>query len=210
MSNKNVNIIKKDTYTVKEFCKKYNKLNEALTKNDFIKQVINPVYIPYENKITICNNIINISYYIKTEKNGNEIKKIYINSPSKHMLYLLNLVKHYTTIEIDFTKALENFNLLNECGFLDDFINYIPEKEVREFEMILNMVENDVIKNEYETNAYISNQVEKFGEIFGHVVEPAIKRLSEVLENMDEETIDKMADKLKGLNGLKGKFSILK
>ena len=76
--------------------------------------------------------------------------------------------------------------------------------------MILDMVENDVVHNEYETHAFISNQIERFGELFGYVAKPALDRLGEVLENMDESTIDKMVEKLKGLNGLKEKFNIVK
>ena len=35
-------------------------------------------------------------------------------------------------------------------------------------------------------------------------------KLSEVLENMDESTIDKVVDKLKTLNARKSKFNIVK
>lgn len=206
MSNKNVNIIKnKDTYTVKDFCKKYNGTNIDQTKQAFVEKVMNQHYVPYERKITICENIIKSSYY-KTNEAG-ETKKLHINSPAKYMLYCLNLIKEYTYIEVDFKKSLEEFNMLNECGLLDVIMFCISDKESTEFRRILDMVESDVIQNEYEIHTFISSQVERFGELFGHVAKPALNRLSEVLENMDEGTIDKMFNKLKGLNG---KFDIVK
>lgn len=186
MSNKLVKTIKK--YTVKEFCKKYNETNVEQTKQALIENVMNPHYIPYEMKITICEKIIENSYY---KKNNDGVKKLHINSPAQYMLYCLYLVKQYTHIEVDLSKSLEEFNMLNECELLDILLNCIPEREIKEFRMILDMVENDIMQNEYEIHAFISNQVERFGELFGHIAKPALDRLSDVLENMDENTVNK-------------------
>ena len=83
------------------------------------------------------------------------------------------------------------------------------ERELKEFRMILDMVENDVLQNEYEIRAFISNQVERFGKLTGVVLKPAIEQLANALENMDEKTIDKIINKLQG-SGLKGKFNFVK
>lgn len=207
MSNKNTKIIKnKDTYTVESFCKKYNETNIEETKKTLIEKIINPHYVSYEMKITICEMILENSYYKKTEVNGIEVKKLHVNSPAQYMLYCLNLIKYYTNITVDFSKSLEEFNMLNECGLLDILCNYIPEKELKEFRMILDMLENDIMQNKYETHAFISNQVERFGELFGRVAKPALDRLSEVLENMDEKKVDAIVDKFKGLKGFKDIF----
>ena len=104
MSNKNTNIIKnKDIYTVKEFCEKYNVTNVEQTKQAFVEKIMNPHYVSYETKITICEKIIENSYYKKNE--DGETKKLHINSPAQYMLYCLNLIKHYTNIKVDFSKA---------------------------------------------------------------------------------------------------------
>ena len=197
-------------YTVEEFCKKYKETNVAQVKEGLIDKIMNIQYVSYEMKITICETIMKNSYYKTTEVNGIEVKKLHVNSPAQYMLYCLNLVKYYTNLIVDFNKALDEFNLLNECGLLDLMFNKIPERELKEFRMVLDMVENDIMRNEYETHAFISNQVERFGELFGRIIEPALSRLSEVVENMDEKTMDKFADKLKGLNGLKSILNIVK
>lgn len=205
-TNKTMNI-EKNKCTVKEFCEKYNGTNVEQMKQMHVEKIMNPHYVSYEMKISICKKIIESSYY---KKNNDGSKKLHIDSPIQYMLYCLNLINQYTYIKVDFQNALEEFNLLNEYEILDVIYSNIPEKELKEFSMILDMVENDTLQNEYETHAFISNQVERFGELFGHVAKPAIDRFSEVLENMDEKTIDKVIDKLKGLNGIKGKFNIIK
>ena len=194
-------------YTVKDFCKKYNETNLEQIKESLIKKVMSPNYVPYETKIAICEKIIETSYYLK-DVNGN--KKLHINSPFQYMGYCLWMVKQYTNIEIDFNNSLEEFNLLNESELLDIIYSNIPEKELKEFRMILDMVGNDIMQNEYETHAFISNQVNRFGELFGFIVKPAIEQLIKTIENMDEKNIEKMVDKLKGLNGLKSKLNIVK
>ena len=199
MSNKLVKSTKK--YTVKEFCKKYNETNLEQVKQSLLENAMNSHYVPYEMKITICEKIIENSYY---KKNNDGVKKLHINSPAQYMLYCLWLVKQYTHIEVDLSKSIEEFNMLNECGLLDAIINCISEREIKEFRMILDMVENDVMQNEYETHAFISNQVERFGELFGHIVNPALDRISEILENVDEKTVDKIINKLSSLKGLNG------
>lgn len=203
MSNKIIKNTKK--YTVKEFCEKYNKTNVEQLKKSLIEEIMNRHYVSYEMKITICEKIIESSYYKKND-DGNT-KKLHINSPAQYMLYYLWLVKQYTNIEINFENSLEEFNLLNECGLLDIITNNIPERELKEFRMILDMVENDVLQNEYEIHAFVSNQIERFGELTGYVLKPVIEQLNKTLENMDENTVDKIINKFKGMNG---KFNIVK
>ena len=199
MSNKLIKDKTTEKCTVADFCKKYNEANIEQVKQTLIEKVMNPHYVPYEMKITICEKIIENSYYKKN--NDGKIEKLYVNSPVQYMLYHLNIVNQYTNIKIDFSKALEEFNLLNGCGLLDAILNYIPEREMKEFRMILDMVENDVMQNEYEIHAFISNQVERFAELFGHISKPALDMLNEVLKNMDAKTIDKIFSKLSGLKG---------
>lgn len=202
-----------EKYTVEKFCKKYNETNIEQTKVALIEKVMNMHYVSYEKKIAICEKIVENSYYkkVKTvEKDGIEVKKLHVNSPVSYMLYCLYLVKEYSNIEVDFSKVLEEFNMLNESELLDIIISNISEKELKEFRMVLDMVESDTIQNEYESHAFISNQVERFGELFGHIVSPALEKFGESLQNMDEKTIDKMINKLNGLNILKEKFRVKK
>lgn len=204
MSNK----LAKNKYTVKDFCKKYNETNVEQTKQALVKNVMNPHYVPYEMKITICEKIIENSYYKKN--NDGKIEKLHVNSPIQYMLYCLWFVKQYTNIEVDFSNSLEEFNMLNESELIDVIFSSVPERESKEFRMILDMVENDLLQNEYETHAFVSNQVERFGELFGYIVKPVLERFSDVLENMDEKTVNKIINKLNDISGSKGIKEVLK
>ena len=184
--------------SAQEFIKKYNALTSEKIKEDLLKTIVKDIYVPYENKITICEKIVAASYYIKTkDNNGIETKKMHINSPANYMFYCLNLINTYTSIEIDFNNALDEFNLLNANGCMDLIFDCISAREIQEFRMILDMVENDTIQNEYELHAFISNQVERFGSLTGYVLAPLLDKLMQSIDNIDEKTVDKL---IKGIN----------
>lgn len=180
--------------SVKEFIKKYNALTSDEGKKDFIRLNIINKYIPYENKITICDKVVESTYYIKIKEDTEvEIRKLHINSAATYMLYRLNIINSYTSINIDFKNSLEEYNSLNKSGLVDIIFDFIPEKELKEFNMLLEMAKSDLISNEYETKAFISGQVERFAEIFGTIISPGLEQLGKVIENMDDKTIDNIA-----------------
>lgn len=183
-------------YTVAGFCKEYNDAKSNEVKEMIINKVMNEQYIPYEKKIAFCENIIKSSHY---RKDKNENKKLHISSTTKYLLYCLEIVRRYTNIEVDLTDVINEFNLLNKYGLIDEIASRISEKELKEFKWILDMVENDMLQNEYEIHAFIGKQVDRFGELTGLLLKPVIEQLNEKIENIDEKTIDKIAKKLKGL-----------
>lgn len=180
-------------YTVAGFCKEYNDAKSNEVKELLIKDVMNIDYVPYERKITICEKIIDNTYYTKDENN---IKKFHVYSPGRYMLYCLWLVKEYTNIEINFKESLLEFNLLNKYRLFDMIIAQIPEIEVKEFRMILDMVENDIITNKHEIHSFISEQVERFGKLIGFTLKPLIEQFNNIIKNIDEEAINKITMKL--------------
>lgn len=187
------------TYTVEEFCKKYNNAKSNEVKGNLVKGIMNTQYVSFEMKVTICEKIVENTYYIKAEKNGMKVKKLHIDSPAQYMSYYLWIVKQYTHIDINFSNSLEEFNLLNKSGLLDIIVSFIPEGELKEFRMILDMVASDTVTNEYETHAFIVNQIERFGQLFGSIAKPAIEQLSKTVENIDEKTVEKIIKKLNGV-----------
>lgn len=193
--------------TVREFVEKYNKLTSEDLKGKLVESVIKHEYVPYEKKITICKKIVEASHYIKKkDKNNKEMKKLHIDSTANYMLYCLNLVNYYSSIDVDFSNSLEEFNLLNGSECLNAIFSSISEREEKEFRMILDMIETDLMQNEYETHAFIRNQVERFGELIGVVVTPLFEQLTQSVNNMDEKTVNKL---IKGLEELI-KFNVVK
>ena len=184
-------------YTVKDFVKKYNELTSDELKQTLIESIMNIHYVPYEVKVTVCSQIVDRTYYIKTKRKETEVKKFHVNSPANYMLYCLNLVEYYTNLKVNFKDCVNEFNALNGCEVLDLIYHNIPEREIKEFRMILDMIEDDAIQNEYEPHAFISNQIERFGELIGTSLKPAINSLGEILKGIDKNTINEVLMKIK-------------
>lgn len=186
-------------YTVKDFYEKYTSAKSDEVKNILLQSVIKNNYVAYEEKVAICDAIVNATYYMKETINGIETKKLHINSPAQHMHYCLWIIKTYTYIKIDFTQSLEDFNLLNKFRLIDTIFSMIDETELKEFRMILDMVTRDVIQNEYEPYAFVANQVERFGKLFGTIAKPSIDKLGKAIENIDENIVNKILSSIDGL-----------
>lgn len=196
--------------TINELVNKYTVLNNEELKKNLVESIVTVRYVSYEQKCDVCKRIVDVTYYTKTKNhNDYEYKKLHVDSTANYMLYCLNLVDYYTTVSIDYKKSLEEFNELNKTGLLDMIIAYIPEREIKEFRMILDMIESDVIQNEYETHAFISNQVERFGELAGIAITPILEQLIKSINNIDDKQIDKILNGLKGIEKL-NKFKSVK
>ena len=91
-------------------------------------------------KIVICENISKIAFYKTVEINGIKTHKFHIDSPTKYMLFGLEVIKQYTNIEVDLADPLAEFNMLNKSNVINHVTEYIPERELKEFKMILDMV----------------------------------------------------------------------
>ena len=200
---------KNKTMTVKEFVDQYNALQGDKAKETFVQSIIATTYVPFETKCDLCKTIINASFYKKEEKeDGSYTKILHIDSPAKYMLYGLQIVKSYTRIDVNFKNSVEEFNMLNKHGLLDVIFEFCSEREMKEFKMVLDMVESDVMQNEYETHAFIRNQVERFGELFGRFANSGIKSISNILEN--EEIMSLITGKLEEVMEQGKKFNIVK
>ena len=158
----------------------------------FVKEYIKNEYVPFETKADVAKAIVDTSYW-RTEKiDGNKRKVLHVDSVANYMLKCMALVDLYTNIERQKNegKMLEDFNTLNGSGILDMIIQSINPRELKEFNMVLQMTQDDVIANEFENHAFISQQVERFGQLIGTALSP-------VIEQLDFEQIEKVIDQFK-------------
>ena len=155
---------------------------------DFVKEHIKNIYIPYEQKIAAANAIVNVSYWNSDEEST---KKFHVDSTAKYMLTCMTMLDLYTDIERSKSNGemLSDFNKLNEYGIFDIIVSNINKREIQEFNMVLQMLCDDIIANEYELHSFISNQVERFGAVLGSIIGPA-------LENID---INKISETVTGM-----------
>lgn len=181
-------------YTVKSFIEKFNNLDKEKI-NDFLDGVIVINYLPFEKKTDLCEKLVTATSYKNVKDlDGALKKKIYINTPARYMLYHLNLVLEYTNISVDMSKVLSEFNLLNNGPYLNAIISFIPEKEISEIKMLLEMTESDFMQNEYEITNYIDKKIESLGQRIGFGSEMFLKQFGESLDNLDEKKVYKLLD----------------
>lgn len=149
-------------------------------KEEIIKQHIKNEYVPFEKKVSVADAIINSCYWL-TEKtdSGEEISRLHVNSPAKYMAMCMAVIDLYTDIKrsIGNSKMLDDFNMLNGCGALDEIVKNIDQKELKEFNMVIQMASDDIIANEFENHAFITKQVDRFGKIIGNTLMPIISQL---------------------------------
>lgn len=145
--------------TVKEFVKKYNSLQN---KSVAIKDLKVKSYIPFEQKIDLCQMIIDNTCY----RNFNGKKEYFVNSPARYMFFCLALINAYTSINVDYKNGLEDFNQLDENGLIDEIIfHQIPETEYKMMDVIMKMKMEDVYENERSMIAVLSSKLQA-AEIF--------------------------------------------
>ena len=169
---------------------KIKKTNDE--KLQMVKEHVLNQYVPFEKKADVAKAIVDNSYWREEEINGEKRKVLHIDSVANYMLKCMAIVDLYTDIERQKGdgKMLEDFNTLNGSGILDFIIQSIDQRELKEFNMILQMTQDDVVANEFENHAFISQQVERFGKLIGTALSPVISQL-------DIGQIEKVIDQFK-------------
>lgn len=165
-----------DAIYLKDFIDGFNKIDSDSGKEKYIMSFINKKYISYGIKVDSCHRIINSSYYVKEDGNT---EFLHINSPAAFMLYCLEIVSQYTSIVIDYSNVIESYDLLRESGIMDMIFSFIPAQELKEYNSILDMVKDDVIRNEYEPHAYLRGLIDRFAKISGISLDGIQKYLEE-------------------------------
>ena len=171
---------------------KFRKTDED--KLEYLLQHIKHEYIPYEHKADMAKAIVESSFYIvEKTPDGKERRVFHINSIAKYMLTCMTIVKLFTTIECSSNegKMLDDFNTLNQSGIIDMIIQNIDQRELKEFNMILQMTCDDVMTNEYELHAFINNQIARFEQLINVAIAPIMNELDiEKIKDMINQGIE--------------------
>jgi len=147
--------------TVKEFLKKYE-------KNKDISKYITKKYLPYAEKITFCNRIIDATCYTKISDD----KKIFkIDTPSRQMLLMLSIIDKYTDIDINWEDALADFDALSESELLGEILKVIPENEVTLCSSLLDMCVDDLMTNTRDLLSWVESKVEASNMVINTILE---------------------------------------
>lgn len=169
--------------TVEEFVKKYNQFNSTELKANYVKSMVDEnKYIDYLVKVKYAQDIISISCL---DKNGN----IKLNSPKRYSLYIHTIINLYTYIEIPENKWNECLDLLEKNNLIEVIMTTISKSEIKRFDTVLKMCQDDLMVNNYEIQGYISRNIEKIKETALITCEPIITSLSKKVDELTKEDL---------------------
>ena len=182
-------------FNVKSFVEEYEKQMNDIEKTKFLKSKLKTEkYMPYADKLAIAENIVKSSSYAMV-KEGNELKqtdRISLNSPMRYILFVMTVVDKYTNIEVNFGNIMPDFDALNFNGLIEVIFEKIGDKEMAEFNTVVDMVSNDFMANKYQFKNYIDDTLLKVSGLIEKCV-PLIDNITSKLDNMSEEDVEKLS-----------------
>ena len=177
-----------------DFIEKYNAIATDRLKGDYLNDNLHiKTYLPFLTKVTLADKLAKITTLDKDTGNIN------IKSDVNYLLFCRMIIEQYTDLQVETEGFYEEYDLLNESGLLDKIMQMIPEKEITEFKMICDMKKSDLLQNKYENHAFIASQVERFGTLIGITLKPVLEKISEQIENMSDEDVEKFTNKFEKL-----------
>ena len=179
---------------IKEFVEKYGAIATDKLKEDYLKDNVHiKTYLPFLTKVTLADKLAKVTTLDKDTGNVN------VKSDVNYLLFCRMIIEQYTDLQVETEGFYEEYDLLNESGLLDKIMQTIPEKEIAEFKMICDMKKSDLLQNKYENHAFIADQVDRFGTLIGVTLKPVLEKISEQIENMSEEDVEKFTNKFEKL-----------
>lgn len=120
---------------IKEFVNRYNALETIEAKNNFIQNNLTvKEYLPFINKITLAENLIDKSVYehenyidndgnTQSRKTGN----IKLDSVVQYLLFNRIIIEYYTNLEIETKGFYEEYDMLCQNGIMEQIASLIPK-----------------------------------------------------------------------------------
>lgn len=193
---------------VLEFCERYINTADQLKDSFINKNLEIKPYASIIKKVGYAQAILNKSMYDQeeyTDEEGNKrlrkTDRIKVNSVVQYVQFCRFIITTYTNLEIEDGSFIKDYDALKSSGLLDILIigdentpPLIPVNETAEFRSILDMKAKDVLTNEYEPHAFISNQIERFAMLSNVTLNPIIEAFGEKIGDMPKETVDKIID----------------
>lgn len=192
----------KEKISVKNFCEGYDKINSKETKKRYIKDALEITpYLSFATKETLATNLVDVTmfeYENYTDEN-NEIRrrktnKVKVQSSLQYLFFCRIIIESYTNLIIDTQGFLDEYDMLNQRGLMDEIIARIPENEINELKMICDMKKDDVIFNYGTPHAFINQQVENLGNILSVALTPVIKEAITEINNLSKEDVGELVN----------------
>ena len=186
---------------IKEFCKGYSNRIDKL-KDDYLKENLHiRTYLPFLRKDAIATVLVDRSTYkfeSYTKEDGTigskKTDEIKVNSVAQYLLFCRVVIENYTNLEVETDSFCEEYDALKQCGLLDKLMvgsenvpPMIPAYEIGELRMLTDMKQKDEIFNRTEIHNYITEQIDRFGNLTNVISKPVMDIITKRLENETNE-----------------------
>ena len=179
---------------IKEFVESYSNFATQDLKDNYLKDNLEiTTYVPFIKKVTYAASLAQNTMIDKDTGN------VRVSSESNYLFFVRSIIELYTKLEIENKAFYDEYDLLNESGLLDKIMQMIPEKEIAEFKMICDMKKDDIIFNRSTPKAFVNQQIERVSTILGVTLKPVLDKISEQIENMSDEDVEKFTNKVEKL-----------
>ena len=141
---------------IADFIKEYEARKNNDTKNALIeKHILKDKYVNYENKIDLCKRIADTANHVMVDGK----KMFQKSSTNQYMLYMMTLMNQYTDLNCTISGAntVSDFNLLDKNNLFETFTSKMPATEIAKFDVIMEMVMDDMIENERNVVSVMNN-----------------------------------------------------
>jgi hypothetical protein len=150
---------------VEKFVEEYNKYTNNELKNRLLASCIKREYVPYTRKVQICTSIAKATTRASVpsqKQDGGLVELFYSDSTNRYLLFQLNILRTYTNLEFstEFVEAIKEFELLDQYELNDKIIDIIPDREYKNFKVILDMLVDDYTVNENNFINYIDKKID--------------------------------------------------
>lgn len=150
-----------------------------LTKEVSARQIISTAHFSYPKGIDIKN---------KTEEELKMIEQIpTINHSRQYLLSAIMLIDLYTNIELDFSKAVYQYDTLAEHGVIDYIVSNIPDSEIKEFNMIINNEYDAFYQKYFSIRTYIDEKIDQIQFIISSMMASLPDEIENFITNNESE-----------------------
>lgn len=149
----------KEKISVDDFVKKYTAFTSDKAKETYMASLMNSsAYISYAVKIVTAQQILQNSCF---DKQG----KVHIDSCKKYLLYIAAIFNFYTNIRLDETQIMQDYDTLEKLNLINAFIRLMPERELKMFDTVLKMAQDDLLANYCGLEHYLENKLSNIDQV---------------------------------------------
>lgn len=128
----------------------------AKDEEQYLHERIKKTYVPYEQKVAHCENLIKAS---SVAPDGSYRR----NTPAQFMMFIMRLIAEYTDLEVDKDDLLGEYDRLDENNLTGKLVAMIPEHEYVTWNTLIKMAEDDYYENERSLTAFLDHKAKAIG-----------------------------------------------